>query len=133
VGHVEINDVGYVLPDGRPLLSGIQLRVGDGARMALIGPNGAGKTTLLRIVAGDVDHTGAVVHSGGLGIMRQMVGRIDDDRSVRDLLASLAPSAVRAAAAELNAAELAMMQVDDEPTQMRYAHALAEWADVGGY
>ena len=104
MGHVEINDVGYVLPDGRPLLSGIQLRVGDGARMALIGPNGAGKTTLLRIVAGDVDHTGAVVHSGGLGIMRQMVGRIDDDRSVRDLLASLAPSAVRAAAAELNAA-----------------------------
>src|SRR5665648_896980 len=101
--------------------------------MALIGPNGAGKTTLLRIVAGDVDHTGAVVHSGGLGIMRQLVGRIDDDRSVRDLLASLAPSAVRAAAAELSASELAMMQVDDEPTQMRYAHALAEWADVGGY
>ena len=133
MAHLEINDVGYVLPDGRPLLSGIQLRVGDGARMALIGPNGVGKTTLLRIVAGDVDHTGAVVHSGGVGIMRQLVGRIDDDRSVRDLLASLAPSAVRAAAAELNAAELAMMQVDDEPTQMRYAHALAEWADVGGY
>ena len=134
MAHLEINDVGYVLPDGRPLLSGIQLRVGDGARMALIGPNGVGKTTLLRIVAGDVEpHTGAVVHSGGLGIMRQLVGRIDDDRSVRDLLASLAPSAVRAAAAELNAAELAMMQVDDEATQMRYAHALAEWADVGGY
>ena len=29
--------------------------------------------------------------SGGLGVMRQVVGRIDDDRSIRDLLASLAP------------------------------------------
>jgi ATPase subunit of ABC transporter with duplicated ATPase domains len=134
VGHLEINDVGYVLPDGRPLLAGIQLRVGEGARMALVGPNGAGKTTLLRIVAGDVAaHTGAVVRSGGLGVMRQFVGRIDDDRSIRDLLASLAPAAVRDAAVELAAAELAMMQVDDEPTQMRYAHALAEWADAGGY
>ena len=26
-----------------------------------------------------------------------------------------------------------MMEVDDEPTQMRYAQALADWADVGGY
>ena len=134
MGHVEINDVGFVLPDGRPLLTGIDLRVADGAKVALVGPNGSGKTTLLRIVAGDLaPHSGAVVRSGGLGVMRQFVGRIDDDRSVRDLLASLAPDPVRDAAAELAAAELAMMEVDDEPTQMRYAHALTEWADVGGY
>ena len=134
MGHLEINDVGYDLPDGRSLLSGIQLRVGEGARTALVGPNGAGKTTLLRIVAGDLQpHSGAVVRSGGLGVMRQFVGRIDDDRSVRDLLASLAPHAVRDAAVELAASEIAMMTTDDEPTQMRYAHALAEWADVGGY
>ena len=31
------------------------------------------------------------------------------------------------------AAELAVMDTDDEPTQMRYAHALAEWAEAGGY
>src|SRR5207237_8825462 len=30
-------------------------------------------------------------------------------------------------------AELAMMESDDEPTQMRYAHALAAWGDAGGY
>src|SRR5206468_4444449 len=30
-------------------------------------------------------------------------------------------------------AELAMMERDDEPTQMRYAAALAEWGDAGGY
>ncbi|HRA51340.1 ATP-binding cassette domain-containing protein, partial [Actinotalea sp.] len=134
MGHIDLTGIGYVLPDGRPLLAGVDLRVGDGAKVALVGPNGAGKTTLLRIVAGDeAPHAGTVARSGGLGVMRQFVGRIEDDRSIRDLLASLAPTAVRAAAAELAAAELAMLTTDDEPTQMRYAQALADWADVGGY
>jgi len=134
MGHLDVGGVGYTLPDGRPLLRDVTFRVGDGARVALVGPNGVGKSTLLRIVTGDTPaHAGSVQRSGGLGVMRQDVGRIDDERSVRDLLASLAPSAVREAAAELAAAELAMMEVDDEPTQMRYAQALADWADVGGY
>lgn len=134
MGHVDVGGVGYALPDGRPLLSDVTFRVGDGARVALVGPNGVGKSTLLRVVTGDlVPHEGSVQRSGGLGVMRQDVGRIHDDRSVRDLLADLAAPAVRAAAAELTAAELAMMEVDDEPTQLRYAQALADWADVGGY
>lgn len=134
MGHLDLSDIGYVLPDGRPLLTGVDLRVGEGARVALVGPNGAGKTTLLRIAAGDeTPHSGKVSRSGGLGVMRQFVGRIADERSVRDLLASLAPAAVRDAATELAAAELAIMQVDDTPAQMRYAQALADWADVGGY
>ncbi|MCR6492255.1 ATP-binding cassette domain-containing protein [Cellulomonas sp. P24] len=134
MGHVDISAVSYFLPDGRPLLDEVDLRVADGAKVALVGPNGAGKTTLLRIVAGDEKpHGGTVARSGGLGIMRQFVGRIDDDRSIRDLLASLAPAAIRDAAAELVAAEEAIMTVDDEPSQMRYATALVDWADVGGY
>ncbi|GIG30054.1 ATP-binding cassette domain-containing protein [Cellulomonas marina] len=134
MGHVDISGVGYVLPDGRPLLDGVSFRVGDGQRMALVGPNGTGKSTLLRIVTGDeVPHAGGVARSGGLGVMRQDVGRIADDRSVRDLLGSLAPPAVAAAAAELAAAELGIMTVDDEPAQLRYAQALVDWADVGGY
>ncbi|MFC0707110.1 ABC-F family ATP-binding cassette domain-containing protein [Cellulomonas uda] len=134
MGHLDVMGVGYVLPDGRPLLDDVTFRVGDGARVALVGPNGVGKSTLLRIVTGDEQpHAGSVARSGGLGVMRQDVGRIDDDRSVRDLLASLAPAAVRDTAAELAAAELAMMQVDDEPAQLRYAQALVDWADVGGY
>jgi ATPase subunit of ABC transporter with duplicated ATPase domains len=52
---------------------------------------------------------------------------------VRDLLLSLAPRRVQEAAARLDAAELAMMERDDEPTQLRYAAALAEWGDAGGY
>ncbi|MGV8965677.1 MAG: ABC-F family ATP-binding cassette domain-containing protein [Cellulomonas sp.] len=134
MGHLDISAVSYFLPDGRPLLDEVDLRVADGAKVALVGPNGAGKTTLLRIVAGDLDpHSGAVARSGGLGVMRQFVGRISDERSIRELLSSLAPAAVRDAAVELAAAELGIMAVDDEPAQMRYANALVDWADVGGY
>ena len=60
-------------------------------------------------------------------------GRVTGASPVRDLLISVAPPRVQAAAARLDAAELAMMERDDEPTQMRYAAALAEWGDAGGY
>jgi len=134
VGHIDIASVSYTLSDGRQLLDEVTFRVADGARVALVGPNGAGKSTLLRIVAGDEPpHGGTVGRSGGLGVMRQDIGRVDDDRSIRDLLASLAAPAIRDAAVELAAAELGIMTVDDEPAQMRYAQALVDWADVGGY
>jgi ATPase subunit of ABC transporter with duplicated ATPase domains len=60
-------------------------------------------------------------------------GRVTGGSPVRDLLISVAPPRVQAAAGRLDAAELAMMERDDEPTQMRYAAALAEWGDAGGY
>ena len=80
MGHVDVNAVSYSLPDGRPLLGDVSLRVGEGAKVALIGPNGTGKTTLTRIIAGDlVADEGAVTRSGGLGVMRQFVGKVRDD------------------------------------------------------
>jgi ATPase subunit of ABC transporter with duplicated ATPase domains len=134
MGHVDVNQVSYYLPDGRPLLDEVSLRVGDGAVVALIGPNGTGKTTLLRIVADDVAaHAGAITRSGGLGVMRQFVGQLRDSSTVRDLLVGVAPPRVRDAARALDAAELAMMEAEDEPTQMRYAQAIADWSDAGGY
>jgi ATPase subunit of ABC transporter with duplicated ATPase domains len=66
--------------------------------------------------------------------MRQMVGAgLGDGATVADLLLSVAPPRVRAAAAEVDACERALMETDDERTQMRYAAALAEYADAGGY
>jgi ATPase subunit of ABC transporter with duplicated ATPase domains len=116
------------------LLDDVSFRVGEGAKVALVGANGAGKTTLLRIITGDlVPHEGTVVRSGGLGVMRQMVTHGNEGRSVHDLLLSVSPPRVRAAAAGVEACELAMMESDDEKTQLRYAAALAEWADAGGY
>jgi ATPase subunit of ABC transporter with duplicated ATPase domains len=134
VGHVDVNAVSFSLPDGRPLLDEVTFRVGDGSRTALVGPNGAGKTTLLRIVAGDLQaHAGAVTRTGGLGVMRQFVGSVRDGSTVRDLLVGVSPPALRAAVQAVDDAELAMMESEDEPTQMRYAHALADYADAGGY
>ncbi len=132
VGHVDVAGVRFELPDGRVLLDDVSFRVGEGAKVALVGANGAGKTTLLRIVTGELaPHAGTVTRSGGLGVMRQMVGR--EATSVRELLLSVSPGRVQRAAAEVERWELALMDTDDERTQMRYAEALAEWGDAGGY
>ena len=122
----------FQLPDGRVLLDDVSFRVGEGAKVALVGANGAGKTTLLRIVTGELTPTtGSVVRSGGLGVMRQMVGK--GSSTVGELLLSVAPARVREAAAAVEACELELMSSEDERLQMRYATALAEYADAGGY
>ncbi|GAA1155702.1 ABC-F family ATP-binding cassette domain-containing protein [Nocardioides aquiterrae] len=135
MGHVDVAGVRYELPDGRVLLDDVSFRVGEGAKVALVGANGAGKTTLLRIITGDLQpHAGVVTRSGGLGVMRQAVGAgLGENPTVADLLLSVSPPRVRAAAHEVDACELALMETDDEKTQMRYATALAEYADAGGY
>ncbi len=134
MGHVDVAGVRFELPDGRVLLDDVSFRVGEGAKVALVGANGAGKTTLLRIVTGDLQpHAGAVARSGGLGVMRQMVTQGNEGTTVHDLLLSVAPPRVRAAAGLVEAAEVAMMETDDEKNQMAYAGALTEWADAGGY
>ncbi|WP_433351738.1 ABC-F family ATP-binding cassette domain-containing protein [Microtetraspora malaysiensis] len=134
MGHVEIGHLTYVLPDGRPLLDDVSFRIGEGVKAALVGPNGAGKTTLMRLIAGDLQPVeGTVAHSGGLGVMRQFIGSIRDGRTVHDLLLSVAPGRVREAAARLDAAELVMMERDDEKAQMRYAQAITDYTDAGGY
>ena len=149
MGHVEVTHLSHWLPDGRVLIDDASFRVGEGTTAALVGPNGAGKTTLIRLIAGDVaPQSGSVSSSGGLGIMRQFVGgirategaaeqadtgAITGKSSVRDLLISVAPPRLREAADGLDSAELVMMERDDEAAQLRYAAALAEWGDAGGY
>ena len=77
---------------------------------------------------------GTVAATGGLGVMRQFIGEgAGPMPMVRDLLLSVSPARVREAAARLDAAELTMMERDDERSQLRYAAALAEWGEAGGY
>ena len=132
MGHVDVAGVRYELPDGRVLLDDVSFRVGDGAKVALVGANGAGKTTLLRIITGELTpKAGAVTRTGGLGVMRQLVAR--GSTTVAEMLLSVSPPRVRAAADEVDRLELKLMDTDDEATQMAYATALSEFADAGGY
>jgi ATPase subunit of ABC transporter with duplicated ATPase domains len=134
VGYVDVSGVRHTLPDGRVLLDDVNFRVGDGVRAALVGENGAGKTTLLRIISGDlVPEAGAVARSGGLGVMRQFIGSVRDGTTVQRFLVDLSPPAVREAWDAVETAELRLMETDDEPAQLAYAGALAQWGDAGGY
>jgi sulfate-transporting ATPase len=109
VGYVDVAGVGHTLADGRELFAEVSFRVGEGAKVALVGPNGAGKTTLLKMVAGDLPvRAGTIARSGGLGVMRQFIGMIGDDRTLHDMALQLAPVTLRAAGERLHAAELAM-------------------------
>lgn len=135
MGFLEANGLAYQLDDGRRLFNDVSFRVSSGDTVAVVGANGAGKTTLLRILAGQLAPAeGSVSIQGGLGVMPQFVGSVrDPDTTVRDLLLAAASPTLRAAAAELDAVELALMDSDDEATQLRYAHALHEWGEAGGY
>jgi ATPase subunit of ABC transporter with duplicated ATPase domains len=134
VGSVEVSGMRHTLPGGRVLFHDVSFRVGDGVRAALVGENGAGKTTLLRLIAGDLTpEAGTVSRSGGLGVMRQFIGSVRDDTTVQRFLVDLSPPAVREAWDAVEAAELALMETDDEPAQLAYAHALGQWGDAGGY
>ena len=134
MGYVDLSEIGHTLADGRPLLADVNVRVGDGTKTALVGANGAGKTTLLRLIAGDLaPQQGSIARVGGLGVMRQFIGSVRDTTSVQDFLVQLAPPDVRAAWDDVQRCELAMMERDDERTQLAYAHALARWGDAGGY
>jgi sulfate-transporting ATPase len=132
MGYVDVASAGFVLPDGRELFSDVSFRVGEGAKVALVGPNGAGKTTLMRMVAGDLPmQDGTIARSGGLGVMRQFIGMIGDDRTLEDLALSLVSPALRASGERLSKAAAALDET--EKSQIAYANAIANWGEVGGY
>ena len=134
MGHIDIASVEYSLSDGRVLLNDVSFRVGDGAKVALIGPNGSGKTTLIRMICGDISpDEGTVAITGGLGVMRQFIGSVRDETTVRQLLISVSPVRIREAAAKVIETEKAMNEDRSEKSQMAYAQAIIDWGDCGGY
>jgi len=129
VGSLHLSHVSWRRPGGAVLLDDVSFSVGNGAHAALVGANGVGKTTLLRLIAGEIQPTAGTIRiDGHLGVMSQLVGSVRDESSVRDLLVSLSPPRIQAAAARLAKAE---DRAGEEP--MAYAEALAAWGDVGGY
>ncbi|MFN2588809.1 MAG: ABC-F family ATP-binding cassette domain-containing protein [Actinomycetota bacterium] len=134
MASIEVNNLSHRVPGGRTLLEDATFRVGDGDHVALVGANGTGKTTLLRLIAGDESAQGGSVHVDGLlAVMRQLVGLPGESLTVRDLLLQLSPAPLRAAAAELAAAEKEIAAAAGAQSQLRYAAALERWESAGGY
>ncbi len=138
MGHIDVNGVGYFLPDGRPLLTDVSFRVDEGSVTALVGPNGSGKSTLFSMIAaaagrpGPLPDEGSISVSGTLGLMSQFVGSVRDSSSVRELLVSVASPALRRAA-QACTESAGRLTGGGEAVQLAYAQALADWGDLGGY
>ena len=143
MGAITVSHLSWRRPGGAILLDDVSFHVGDGERVALVGANGVGKTTLLRLIAGDeTGYTGTIRVDGHLAFMRQLVGHAaaaasgdtSAGPSVRDLLVSVAPERIARAAQALWRAESSLhADPDDQRAALHYAHALADWGEVGGY
>jgi cobalt transport protein ATP-binding subunit len=84
--EVEIEHLHFVYPDGTEALSGIDLHIAAGEKVALVGPNGAGKSTLmlqlngiLEPTTGQVRIAGQVVDRSSARQVRAVVGLVFQD------------------------------------------------------
>jgi ATPase subunit of ABC transporter with duplicated ATPase domains len=133
MGHVVVSRLAYAHPGGELLFSDVSFRLSASAHVGLVGANGVGKTTLLGILAGMLTPDEGEVSIGGLAIhMPQDVGLDQDQRTVRQLLLSLAPLAVRAAGERVDLAERQLAE-GDSAAGLRLGSAIADWSALGGY
>ncbi|MFD3875640.1 ABC transporter ATP-binding protein [Streptomyces sp. NPDC058623] len=65
-GSVTVRALSHAYVPGHPVLSGVDLEVRDGERVALVGASGAGKTTLAKLIAGVHDPSGGSILLGGV-------------------------------------------------------------------
>src|SRR4051794_1447505 len=133
MSHVTCNSVAYAHPGGDLLFTDVSFRISPGDHVGLVGANGVGKSTLFGVLTGALPADEGDVSVGGrVAYMPQDVGVADDGRSVRELLTSLAPAAVRAAGERMTAAERAL-EAGDESAGMELGVAIGEWSGLGGY
>ena len=133
VSHIAVSGLAYAHPGGELLFSDVSFRLPPGRHAGLIGANGVGKSTLLRILAGELSADDGDAATGGeVGYMPQDVGLGDGDRTVRELLLSLAPSAVRQSGEAMIELEAALTAGDDA-AGMRLGTAIADYSSLGGY
>ena len=133
MGHVVVSRLAYAHPGGELLFSDVSFRVSEGRHVGLVGANGVGKSTLFRVLAGTLSADEGDVSIGGIvGYMAQDIGVADEDRTVRELLLSLAPLALRSAGERMLRHE-AQLAAGDADAGIRLGSAIADWSALGGY
>ncbi|MTD44927.1 ATP-binding cassette domain-containing protein [Conexibacter sp. W3-3-2] len=137
MSHLHVTDLAYAHPGGDLLFSGASFRLKPGQHAALVGANGVGKTTLLKVVAGVLAADAGEVAAGGrIAMMPQDVGVGDEDRTVRELLLSVADAPLRDAGTRMAQHELETTDPDPEAAAragMAFAEAIDDWGRGGGY
>ena len=133
--HVGVSGLAYAHPGGELLFSEVSFRVSPAQHVGLVGTNGVGKSTLLRILAGELTpDDGEYAVGGRVGYMPQDVGVSDGSRTVRELLLSLAPRAVRQAGESMLALEAELEGGDLAASDgIRLGEAIADFSALGGY
>ncbi|MBV9684641.1 MAG: ABC-F family ATP-binding cassette domain-containing protein [Solirubrobacterales bacterium] len=133
MAHVAVSNLAYAHPGGDLLFSEVSFRISPGQHVGLVGTNGVGKSTLLKILVGElVPDEGEYAVGGLVGYMPQDVGVRDGERTVRGLLLSLTPRAVRQAGESMLALE-AQLEAGDPSAGMKLGEAIADWSALGGY
>ena len=128
MGSIQVSHVGWRRPGGAELLRDVSFTVGNGDRVALVGANGVGKSTLMRLIAGeadrhqrhDLDRRPARRDAPAGRRQRPDRARPDGVARPRSVCRTRPPGW-----------HVPRQRRPSEP--MRYATALAEWGDAGGY
>lgn len=81
---IDLEDISYSYPGGRPVLRDLCLRLHEKERIGLMGPNGSGKTTLFHIIMGLIKPD-----SGSIRIFGRPVKDENDFRPVRQQIGLL--------------------------------------------
>lgn len=85
----ELTQVGKQF-DGRPVVTGLDLRIMRGDRIGIIGANGAGKSTLLKLILGTLAPDSGTVRLGSnlnVAYFDQMREQLDPDQSLAETIA----------------------------------------------
>ena len=132
VSSIVVSELAYAPPGADQLFFDVSFGVAPGEHAALVGANGVGKSTILRILSGELDaDEGEFAIGGSMLRMTQDVGMSRPTDTLREMLLEVAPPLLRTSGLALVAAERALADGSDDG--MRYAEALADWGDHGGY